>query len=52
MYSGERFAIPVPRAWAEEAISSVIMFAYFVSADVATRTIICDCSNFAKLNDE
>ena len=44
VYSGERFAIPVPLACADAAISSVMVVAYLKSAEVATRTIIFDCS--------
>ena len=49
IYSGERLAIPVPRACADEAISSVMIDAYFISAGIATRTTIFDCSNLQKI---
>jgi hypothetical protein len=40
MYSGVRRAIPVPRAFADASISSVMIFAKPLSADVATLIII------------
>jgi hypothetical protein len=51
IYAGERLAIPVPRALADDAISSVMVVAYLVSAAVATLIMMLLFSNYNKLKE-
>jgi len=48
-YSGERWAIPVPLAFAEDSISAVIVVAYDISAAVAVLIMILACSNLFEI---